>query len=43
MDVNCKKLLIRGDINVQVFDIVEKENTKPKIMNYNWHNDVLMF
>jgi hypothetical protein len=43
MDVNCMKLLIGGDINAEVFDIVKKENTKRRVMNYNWHNDVLMF
>jgi hypothetical protein len=37
------KLLIGGDINAKVFDIVEKESTTHKVMNYNWHNDVLMF
>ncbi len=43
MDVNCMKLLARRDINAKVFYTIEKERAKHKIMNYNWHNDALMF
>ncbi len=43
MDVNCIKLLTRGDSNAKIFDAVEKERVKRKVMNYNRHNDVFMF
>jgi hypothetical protein len=37
------KLSIGRNINAKVIDIMEKERAKCKIMNYNWHNNVLMF
>lgn len=43
MDVNCMELLSKGDINAKIFDVVEKDKEKRKVMNYNWNNDVLMF
>jgi hypothetical protein len=36
-------LLVGRDINAKVFETIKKERAKHKIMNYNWHNDVLMF
>jgi len=42
MDVNCMKLLSRGNINAKIFDVVEKDRAKCRVMNYNWDNDVLM-
>lgn len=43
MDVNCMKLLATRNINAKIFDTIEQERAKRTIMNYDWHNNVLMF
>jgi hypothetical protein len=42
-DINCMRPLTNGSLNFTNCDVVEKERTKKKVMEYYWQDGVLMF